>query len=109
MDTALAPDAAAQASPRFRFDNSYARLPEQFHARLAPVPVKAPKLVRVNRTLAARLGLDADALAAPEGVESWRATASPRGRSRSPRPMRATSSAISIRSSATAARTCWAR
>jgi uncharacterized protein YdiU (UPF0061 family) len=51
------------------FDNSYASLPDQFHARLDPTPVAAPRLVRVNAGLAAQLGLDAEALASPEGVE----------------------------------------
>lgn len=69
MDAPLAPDALADAAPRFRFDNSYARLPEQFHVRLPPVPVEAPRLVRINRALAERLGLDPDALASPAGVE----------------------------------------
>lgn len=45
------------------FDNSYARLPEQFYARLAPVPVKAPSLIRVNERLAGELGLDTGRLA----------------------------------------------
>ena len=50
-------------------DNSYLRLPEGFYAKIAPTPVAAPKLIRINRPLAAELGLDADALSAPEGVE----------------------------------------
>jgi len=54
---------------RFPFDNTYARLPERFHARLGPSPVAAPRLVRVNAGLAERLGLDPDELASPEGVE----------------------------------------
>jgi uncharacterized protein YdiU (UPF0061 family) len=54
---------------RFRFDNSYARLPERFYARTAPTPVATPRLVRVNKSLAAQLGVDADALAGREGVE----------------------------------------
>ena len=50
-----------------RFDNSYARLPERFHARLDPTPVAAPRLLALNDALAAEMGLDADALrAAPE-------------------------------------------
>jgi len=40
------------------FDNSYARLPEQFHERIKPAPVCAPELIRFNRPLAVRLGLD---------------------------------------------------
>ncbi len=50
------------------FDNSYARLPERFYARLAPTPVAAPKLVKLNETLARQLGLDPADLASPEGV-----------------------------------------
>jgi len=49
-------------------DNSYARLPDRFYARLAPTPVTTPKLVKLNRPLALQLGLDAEALASPEGV-----------------------------------------
>jgi uncharacterized protein YdiU (UPF0061 family) len=51
------------------FDNSYARLPERFYARLAPTPVTAPRLVKLNRGLALHLGLDPEMLASPEGVE----------------------------------------
>src|SRR5471030_3059568 len=50
-------------------DNSYARLPDRFYARLAPTPVTAPKLVKINRALALQLGLDPEFLASPEGVE----------------------------------------
>ncbi|MBP0494607.1 protein adenylyltransferase SelO [Pararoseomonas indoligenes] len=53
---------------RFPFDNSYARLPERFRARLDPTPVAAPRLLRLNEALARRLGLDPAALASPEGV-----------------------------------------
>ena len=53
----------------FPFDNTYARLPERFSARISPTPVEDPRLVRVNRPLASRLGLDPDALAGEEGVE----------------------------------------
>ena len=50
------------------FDNSYARLPPRFHARLDPTPVAAPRLVRINTELAERLGLDAAMLSGPDGV-----------------------------------------
>src|SRR5471032_1432998 len=50
-------------------DNSYARLPDRFYARLAPTPVTAPKLVKINRALALQLGLDPEFLTSPEGVE----------------------------------------
>ena len=54
---------------RLPFDNSYARLPERFYARLAPTPVAAPRLIKINRPLALQLGLDPDELATPEGIE----------------------------------------
>jgi uncharacterized protein YdiU (UPF0061 family) len=54
---------------RLPFDNSYAALPEHFYARLAPTPVAAPRLVKLNVALAERLGLDPDVLASPEWVE----------------------------------------
>jgi uncharacterized protein YdiU (UPF0061 family) len=41
----------------FPFDNSYARLPDRFFTRQAPVPVEAPGLIAVNHALAERLGL----------------------------------------------------
>jgi hypothetical protein len=53
----------------FAFDNSYARLPDRFFARLRPTPVAAPRLVRLNKKLAWHLELDPGKLAAPEGVE----------------------------------------
>ena len=40
---------------RFSFDNTYARLPEHFYARLDPTPVAAPRLVKVNVELAREL------------------------------------------------------
>jgi serine/tyrosine/threonine adenylyltransferase len=53
----------------FGFENTYARLPERFYARLAPTPVTAPRLVKLNIELARSLGLDPDALASARGVE----------------------------------------
>ena len=53
----------------FPFDNTYAALPDGFFARVAPTPVAAPRLVKLNRPLALHLGLDPDWLAGPEGVE----------------------------------------
>ena len=60
----MAPDTLS-----FAFDNSYARLPERFYARLDPTPVAAPRLLKLNEPLAAELGLDPAALASPAGVE----------------------------------------
>jgi uncharacterized protein YdiU (UPF0061 family) len=53
----------------FPFDNTYARLPDRFFARVAPTPVAAPRLVRLNRELALELRLDPDWLASSEAVE----------------------------------------
>jgi serine/tyrosine/threonine adenylyltransferase len=53
----------------FPFDNTYARLPDRFFARVAPTPVAAPRLIRLNRELALHLGLDPDWLASPEALE----------------------------------------
>ena len=65
---AIAPTASDHAV-HFGFENTYARLPEHFYARLDPTPVAAPRLVKLNVELARKLGLDPDALASPRGVE----------------------------------------
>jgi uncharacterized protein YdiU (UPF0061 family) len=51
------------------FENTYARLPEHFYARINPTPIAAPRLVKLNVALARMLRLDAAALASPAGVE----------------------------------------
>ena len=48
------------------FDNSYARLPEPFHAKLAPTPLSNPHLVSFNRDAAALLDLDPAEASRPE-------------------------------------------
>ena len=53
----------------FPFENTYARLPDRFYARVAPTPVRAPRLIRLNTKLALNLGLDPDWLAGPDGLE----------------------------------------
>jgi len=53
----------------FPFDNSYARLPDRFFARVAPTSVAAPGLIALNRPLAIELGLDPDQLSSPEGID----------------------------------------
>lgn len=55
-------------APLIPFTNSYARLPEGFFAPVAPTPVAAPRLLAFNIGLARELGLDAEALATPEGT-----------------------------------------
>src|SRR6201747_1760712 len=53
----------------FPFQNSYAALPANFFARVAPTPVASPRLVKLNRPLAVHLGLDPDVLESAEGAE----------------------------------------
>lgn len=53
----------------FPFQNTYAALPANFFARVAPTPVAAPRLVKLNRPLARQLGLDPELLDSPEGAE----------------------------------------
>jgi serine/tyrosine/threonine adenylyltransferase len=60
--------ATTESTALFRFDNSYARLPDRFYAKLPPTPVRAPRLIRLNEELARNLGLDPAKLASPEGV-----------------------------------------
>lgn len=50
------------------FDNTYARLPDRFFARIDPEIAPEPQLVRLNRPLATEIGLDAAWLESPEGV-----------------------------------------
>ena len=69
--TVSANEAASPAGESFgfRFQNSYAQLPDRFYARVEPTPVARPKLIKLNVDLATSLGLDPEALATPEGVE----------------------------------------
>ncbi len=62
----------------WRWDHSYATLPELFFARVRPVPVREPRLLILNRPLAHSLGLDPASLgnaeifagnAIPQGAE----------------------------------------
>jgi uncharacterized protein YdiU (UPF0061 family) len=52
------------------FDNSYARMPERFYARLDPTPVAQPRIIAVNDGLADDLGLEAAQLRSETGV-AW--------------------------------------
>jgi uncharacterized protein YdiU (UPF0061 family) len=63
----------------FPFDNSYARLPEHFFARLPPTPVSEPALIRLNESLALRLGLDLERLITPEAIEVFAGNRLPEG------------------------------
>ncbi|MER2512171.1 MAG: protein adenylyltransferase SelO [Nitrosomonas ureae] len=63
----------------WRFDNSYARLPDYFYAQLSPVPVRAPQTVIVNHALAASLGLDIGVLTAEEAALLFSGNVLPQG------------------------------
>jgi uncharacterized protein YdiU (UPF0061 family) len=58
------------------FDNTYARLPERFYARVRPTPVQKPELLAVNEELAATLGVS-EALLRDPAV--WAGNAIPEG------------------------------
>ncbi len=52
----------------WKFDNSYAELPSSLFTKLSPTPVSLPKLVKLNASLAAALGLDIEGLQNQEGT-----------------------------------------
>ena len=58
-----------KSTPSLPFDNSYARLGEQFFTRQLPVSVTEPGLIRVNHALADHLGLDPQWLESDQGIE----------------------------------------
>lgn len=58
---------AERALETLPFDNTYARLPEAFYAKLNPTPFQAtPYLVHANREAAALISLDPEEAARPE-------------------------------------------
>ncbi|WP_223066142.1 protein adenylyltransferase SelO [Paenibacillus caui] len=63
----------------WNFDNSYARLPELFFTRQAPTPVKSPKLIILNDSLATSLGLDIQAIQSTDGVAALAGNRIPEG------------------------------
>jgi uncharacterized protein YdiU (UPF0061 family) len=63
----------------FSFDNSYARLPERFFAKVAPTPVRSPGLVKINEGLARELGVDPEELASAAGVAALAGNVVPAG------------------------------
>lgn len=66
-------------SQGWHFDNSYAHLPKMFFAALHPTPVRAPKLIMFNSSLAKELGLDAKELESSKGVEIFSGNQLPMG------------------------------
>lgn len=63
------PKSRTWPTPPINFDNTYAKLPGNFHTHLAPVPVANPRLIKINFDLAAELGIDGDFLGSSEGLE----------------------------------------
>ena len=61
------------------FDNSYARLPDRFYARVAPTKVGDPRVVKINRPLAELLGANPDELASSAGASVLVGNELPRG------------------------------
>ena len=63
----------------FAFDNTYRRSLEGFYAPWQAATVPAPKLIQLNRALAAELGLDADALPSDAGAAIFAGNVVPLG------------------------------
>ncbi|WP_339157238.1 YdiU family protein [Paenibacillus sp. FSL W8-0186] len=67
------------AEAGWKFDNSYARLPEIFYTLQKPLPVRAPGLAVFNEPLAASLGLDPQALQGSAGAAVFAGNVIPEG------------------------------
>ena len=63
----------------FKFDNTYASLPDRFFARVSPAKVREPRLVKVNRALGELLGADLAQLEAPQIADMLSGNAPPVG------------------------------
>ncbi len=61
------------------FDNSYARLPDRFYAKLDPAPVASPGLIALNDGLALEMGLNPEELRSPEGIAMFAGNLVPPG------------------------------
>ena len=67
--------------PLFAFDNSYVRDLSGLYEPWQAAPASAPTLLALNEDLAAQLGVDVDALRAPDGVAVLVGNATPDGAS----------------------------
>lgn len=67
------------AEAGWNLDNSYARLPNLFFTILNLNPVREPRLIIVNDTLATALGLDAQSLHKHASIEIFAGNESPKG------------------------------
>ncbi|MGO4109388.1 protein adenylyltransferase SelO [Paenibacillus sp. YAF4_2] len=63
----------------WNFENSYAGLPDLLFTKQNPIPVRAPQLIKLNESLAAALGLHADALRGSDGVDVFAGNHIPEG------------------------------
>ena len=63
----------------FAFDNTYARLPDRFYARVLPAKAHEPRLVKINHALAELLKLDIQRLDARGLAEMLAGNAPPEG------------------------------
>jgi uncharacterized protein YdiU (UPF0061 family) len=61
------------------FDNTYARLPQQFYRHIAPTKVREPRLIKVNHPLAQLLGIHPLTLDSPEGAQLLAGNVIPEG------------------------------
>ena len=66
-------------TPRFRFDNSYARDLSGLYKFWKPAPAPAPRLLFLNHPLAEELGLDGAALGGEEGAAIFAGNTVPEG------------------------------
>ncbi|QOR67052.1 YdiU family protein [Cytobacillus suaedae] len=65
----------------WNIDNSYARLPNSFYSSQNPTPVKSPRLVILNSSLAETLGFNAEVLESDHVVEVFAGNTIPEGAS----------------------------
>jgi len=65
----------------WNLDNSYARLPKSFFTSHSPTPVRSPKLITFNDSLAASIGLNVEELQSEEGVAVFAGNEIPEGAS----------------------------
>ena len=63
----------------WRFDNSYARLPESFYVPIQPVPVQTPEVAILNHALAESMGLNLGVLSEDAAAMLFSGNALPEG------------------------------
>jgi serine/tyrosine/threonine adenylyltransferase len=71
--------AGGPSAAGWRFENTYARLPEVFHSPAVPARVKEPRLAILNQRLATELGLDFSGLSSEAIAEIFAGQHPPEG------------------------------